>query len=46
VHVPLAPLLLCLLCVTVIAESLLGNRALRDPAPSQLPHASQRRALT
>ena len=43
VHVPLAPLLLCLLCLTVIAESLLGNRVLRDPAPPQssLPGRSQ-----
>ncbi|HWG76449.1 MAG TPA: BatA and WFA domain-containing protein [Steroidobacteraceae bacterium] len=36
-HVPLAPLLLALLCATVIAESLLGNRALREPVPPSAP---------
>lgn len=45
VHVPLAPLLLCLLCLTVIAESLLGNRALREPASPQ-SSLSQGDALT
>jgi hypothetical protein len=36
-HVPLAPLLLGLLCAAVIAESLLGNRALRKPMPPSVP---------
>ncbi|HEX4051813.1 MAG TPA: BatA and WFA domain-containing protein [Steroidobacteraceae bacterium] len=44
-RVPLAPLLLGLLCVTVIAESLLGNHALRKPAPAPSSPASSAGAL-
>lgn len=40
-QIPLAPLLLGLLCVTVIAESLLGNRALRHPASPSTTSAGE-----